>query len=206
MEVPTSKRERDRVPGWAQGQPQLKKITPPQRTYLLDLIEKKQVADPEGKIELIVKILRISEDPEEFGMSREKASELIEFFKSKPDKPRAHPAQESLKSEIPFVPAGRYAVNNAEGILRFYSVDRPTEGRWRGYVFLSVWASDEQHPIKNPETRNAILAEIAKDPKAAAEKFGQELGKCGICARTLTDPESRRIGIGPVCREKSGWY
>jgi hypothetical protein len=88
----------------------------------------------------------------------------------------------------------------------FYSVDRPIEGRWRGYVFVNVWASDERHPIKNPESRNAILTAIAKDPKSAAEKFGQEIGACGICGRTLTDETSRSIGIGPVCREKSDWY
>ena len=28
-------------------------------------------------------------------------------------------------------------------------------------------------------------------------------GKCGRCKRTLTDPESIRSGIGPVCRTKS---
>jgi len=27
-------------------------------------------------------------------------------------------------------------------------------------------------------------------------------GKCGCCGRELTDPESIRCGVGPVCREK----
>jgi len=27
-------------------------------------------------------------------------------------------------------------------------------------------------------------------------------GKCGCCGRELTDPESVRCGVGPVCREK----
>ena len=27
-------------------------------------------------------------------------------------------------------------------------------------------------------------------------------GKCGCCGRELTDPESVRCGLGPVCREK----
>ena len=27
-------------------------------------------------------------------------------------------------------------------------------------------------------------------------------GRCGCCGRELTDPESVRCGIGPVCREK----
>lgn len=29
-------------------------------------------------------------------------------------------------------------------------------------------------------------------------------GKCGMCGRTLTEPESLECGIGPVCREKMG--
>ena len=28
-------------------------------------------------------------------------------------------------------------------------------------------------------------------------------GKCGCCGRELTDPESVRLGLGPVCREAS---
>jgi len=31
-------------------------------------------------------------------------------------------------------------------------------------------------------------------------------GKCGCCGRELTDPESIRCGIGPVCRERHNHY
>jgi Family of unknown function (DUF6011) len=217
--------ERESVPDWAKqpgssGQSMAPpgtpggmsgpKITPPQRKYLLDLIQKKQVKpDQEGKLDLIMKCLRISEDSEEYGMSKAKASELIDWFVKQPDKPRhlqPMAATEANKQQWPKVPAGRYAVPNQVDVLQFYTVDCPTEGRWAGYTFLSVWASDEKHPIRNTETKLAILNKIAADPKAAAERFGQEIGRCGICGRTLTDATSRSIGIGPVCRENSEWY
>lgn len=35
-----------------------------------------------------------------------------------------------------------------------------------------------------------------------AAKFGQVYGWCGRCGRTLTNEESKKIGIGPVCRAR----
>lgn len=37
-----------------------------------------------------------------------------------------------------------------------------------------------------------------------AAKFGHLNGVCLICCKALTDPESVRAGIGPVCRKKIG--
>jgi hypothetical protein len=224
--------ERENVPDWAKqpgssGQSMQPpgtpggmagpKITPAQRGYLLSLIEKKYVKPgQEGKIDLIMKCLRISEDPEEFGMSLPKASELIDWFKRQPDKQQAagpkqgpHGGNPELLAlcEEHGIRAGRYAVENEENILRFYSVDIPTRGNWVGWVFVKVWASDEKHPIKSFEARLAILKKIADvGAKAAMERFGRAIGQCGICGRTLTDPTSIKIGIGPICRQKSEWY
>lgn len=100
--------------------------------------------------------------------------------------------------------AGRYAVE-IDGALKFFRVDKPTEGRWKGYTFLKVQASDEFHPIRAKAARDAILCEIAKDPKEAMLRYGREIGACGHCGRTLTNDESRGRGIGPVCANKIGW-
>jgi hypothetical protein len=191
------------------------KITAPQRGYLLDLIAKRHVKpDQEGKLDLIMKCLRISEDPEEYGMSKAKASELITWFERQPHKQQAqdtgprggNPELLAFCKEHGIRP-GRYAVENEENILRFYTVDIPTRGNWVGWVFVKVWASDEKHPIKGFDARFAILKKIAAvGAKAAMERFGQEIGACGICGRTLTDPTSIKIGIGPVCRQQSEWY
>lgn len=104
-------------------------------------------------------------------------------------------------TNLPKVPEGHYAIEE-EGELHFFKVDHGKTGsKWEGFVFLSIQASDEYHAIKNRDRKTAILAAIANDPKAALARYGHEIGRCGVCNRTLTDPESIAIGIGPVCRE-----
>jgi hypothetical protein len=88
--------------------------------------------------------------------------------------------------------------------VKFYRVDRPTEGRWAGRTFVKVQASDDLHPVRGTAAR-AVLEAIAVDPKAAMLRYGLELGHCGKCGRTLTDEDSRAAGIGPVCASKLGW-
>jgi hypothetical protein len=102
------------------------------------------------------------------------------------------------------VEAGRYALE-VDGVTKFYKVDKPTEGRWAGYTFVNVQASDELYPVRNKIARDEILNLIAANPKEAMLRYGKELGHCGHCGRTLTDETSRSLGIGPVCRGKLGW-
>jgi Family of unknown function (DUF6011) len=107
-------------------------------------------------------------------------------------------------STLPDVPEGRYALR-VDGVVKFYKLDRPTEGKWAGWVFLKAQASDDFYPIKDKAEKARIMGEIAKDPKAATELYGHELGICGVCGRTLTDEDSRARGIGPVCADARGW-
>ena len=67
---------------------------------------------------------------------------------------------------------------------------------------MSVQASDDFHPVRNRESRAAILAAIAIDPIAAAILYGQELGECGFCCKALTRSYSAGIGYGPTCAKK----
>lgn len=102
------------------------------------------------------------------------------------------------------VPAGRYAIVHG-GVVKFYRVDRPTEGRWAGYTFVKVQVSDDFYPVPR-EQRAAVLAAILEEGvQEAMLRYGREIGSCGHCGRTLTNEESREIGIGPVCRAKMGW-
>jgi hypothetical protein len=108
------------------------------------------------------------------------------------------------------VPAGRYALElpghpDDRPSIRFYKVDRPTEGRWAGFVFLKVQAGDDEHPIKARDEKARILAAIGADIKGAMLRYGREIGACGHCGRTLTNDDSRARGIGPVCIGKMGW-
>ena len=50
----------------------------------------------------------------------------------------------------------------------------------------------------------AVLSEAANDPLTAAIRYGKETGSCSCCGRDLTNAESIRLGIGPICREKFG--
>ena len=101
------------------------------------------------------------------------------------------------------VRAGRYAVE-IDGVLGFFKVDCPTEGRWAGYVFVKQMASDTEYPVRGFR-RGAVLDAIAQSPQAASVRYGREIGKCGVCGRTLTNEESRAAGIGPICRGELGW-
>lgn len=103
------------------------------------------------------------------------------------------------------VPAGHYAVTGEDGTTDFYRVDRPEEGRWNGYTFVKLQLSDEYERISFANTK-VILAKIeAAGPREAAIRYGKELGRCGVCNRTLTNNESIELGIGPVCAEGRNW-
>lgn len=102
------------------------------------------------------------------------------------------------------VPAGRYAVENAAGELRFYMVSTPTEGKWAGMTFVKVLAGDDTHNVRGPAAKT-IINQIAANPEYASRRYGQEIGSCGVCGRTLTDAASRAAGIGPVCQAKMDW-
>lgn len=47
-----------------------------------------------------------------------------------------------------------------------------------------------------------ILCDLEAGRNTYREDYGKFFGKCGCCGRTLTDPVSKLVGIGPECR---GW-
>lgn len=47
----------------------------------------------------------------------------------------------------------------------------------------------------------AIAKTIASDPYGYTRKFGEHYSCCGKCGAELTDDESRRLMLGPVCRK-----
>lgn len=154
-----------------------------QRAYIATLAAERAVSLPAGWLD---------------GIDRLGASRSIEKLLTLP---RRAPAPTTAPNST--VPAGRYALDR-DGAIRFYRVDRPEEGRWAGYTFVRVQAGDNSWAIRGDE-KAAVLAAIAADPQAASARYGQELGACGVCGRTLTDAESRTRGIGPVCAERMGW-
>lgn len=71
--------------------------------------------------------------------------------------------------------------------------------------YLGKFWQGEFMPVRacTPEQKARILA-IAADPLEAIIAYGRATGKCSICSRKLTDPESVEAGVGPICRAKFG--
>lgn len=149
--------------------------------------------------DLRIDVLFELEQPD--GPGKSAVSSLIEDLLAAP-KPVGSVNHSIAKN--PDVPAGRYAVTDRMGVLRFVRVDRPTEGRWKGMTFVKLQVSDDFVPM-HKDQRDKVLALIAADPEAASKRYGHEIGSCGICGRTLTDAVSISNGIGPVCAAKVGW-
>lgn len=89
-----------------------------------------------------------------------------------------------------------------EGRWNFYRVDKPVEGKWAGKTFIKLAVSDTD--VRLSFQRQLAVAEgiVAVGPLKAAQDYGHQIGKCAICHRKLTDPESIAAGIGPVCAGK----
>lgn len=50
-----------------------------------------------------------------------------------------------------------------------------------------------------------LVLDASRDPKGAALRYAEKTGCCSICGRLLTDPESVKAGIGPICANGWGW-
>jgi hypothetical protein len=124
--------------------------------------------------------------------------------------------QEAAKTVSPALPTPQAKLpvrkdKNGKNMPQYYAVTLPGEDKLRffrvkpgwkdGVYFVDEQASDMLYPVRQGARRGQVLGAIMKDPGAAQRRYGQEIGKCAVCGRTLTDPESREYGIGPVCRE-----
>lgn len=94
--------------------------------------------------------------------------------------------------------AVRFAVPGDDGALRFYIL----KAVGHRFTMRQVIGGRAPMPVA-PERQRQVLADLCftgpDGIRRAVVRYGQELGSCGICGRTLTDEESRRTGIGPVC-------
>jgi hypothetical protein len=184
--------------------------TEKQAKWMMDIAHRPSITD-EMRFSLRVRLQQ--------GFARAAASAFITKYKNIPQEittAQAKAGYETSRSGAPLaapagaetpapveVPAGRYAViDPTDGVFKFFHLDRPTEGRWKGYTFLKVRASDDLHSIRAKAHRDAVIAEISRNPMEAQTQYGIKLGRCYACGRTLTDETSRSLGIGPDCRSK----
>lgn len=129
-----------------------------------------------------------------------------------PTRPAPAAPQPVVQPQLPgadVVPAGSYAIDgtgSAANDVVFYEVDRPTEGRWAGRVFVAlVVGGRESRNVRHDQVAGILARIVAAGPQAAMARYGHEIGCCGVCHRHLTDDESRARGIGPVCAANLGW-
>lgn len=141
--------------------------------------------------------------------TKKAASEVIERLLKTPKVPKAVPPGSSQVKKQPTivatVPAGYYALDGSgKNAIVFYRVDVPDKGKWQGYTFVKLVVGGRVDSNVPREQKAGILARIEEAGiKEATIRYGQEIGKCGMCNRPLTDDLSRQMGIGPVCREKA---
>lgn len=105
----------------------------------------------------------------------------------------------------PKIATGHYAVRSATGNndLDFYLVKNVTEGKWAGRTFVEqVVGGHENFPVRGA-AGVAVLRRIEEAGAIEAGRlYGQEIGRCYVCHRTLTDEASRSAGIGPDCQTR----
>ena len=101
---------------------------------------------------------------------------------------------EAIDARKPEVPTGRYAVATDAGHYAFYRV-------WKGdratLVFLQL--SDDEQRLNRSAAASTLAKIAAVGVLEASKTYGREIGVCGVCNRTLTNPESIANGIGPIC-------
>lgn len=161
------------------------------------LTERDLTSEDRPKFAARLRAIASSWDTELAKMTKDQASALIEYLLTLPVK-------KSMTTVDADIPAGHYAIE-LNGDLMFVKVDRPIEGRWAGYTFVTRQSGDDYLRITRALSDQVISKILADTPKEAAIRYGHELGRCAICHRSLTNEESRESGIGPVCRAKNGW-
>lgn len=102
----------------------------------------------------------------------------------------------------------RFAIDTEPGAANrtaFWAIVPSTRQAGRFWLRQVIGGAGAVYVRMSPEAMLAVGRKIAADPKSAMLRYGQELGECGHCGRTLTNDESRAAGIGPVCARRKGW-
>jgi hypothetical protein len=115
--------------------------------------------------------------------------------------PTPAPAPTPTPYELP--ERGYYAVelpvgpNNAM-VWRFYRVTQKRKP-YQGVKRFMRQSGDNWVGWIDAVERQMAAAIIKAAPALAMEAYGKLIGSCGCCGRSLTDPNSRALGIGPEC-------
>ncbi len=121
-----------------------------------------------------------------------------------------------VQDRLALIPTGRYAVP-AEDVQRLFpSATNVLSGN--DHLFLKVYrykqrlymvrlygsVGDFRTERIKPATQLALAALVRPRALELSQLFGTLFRVCGRCAAPLTDPESRRLSLGPDCRQVFG--
>jgi hypothetical protein len=164
-------------------------ITERQVSYLTDLVRTRVIPDDMA----LIKEVDIT------GLTKRHASTAIEILSKQPK------AQQGMV--IPeTIPDGRYAYKHeALNKIVFYRVVTSRDGTHRRVQKVLGSPGDFRYVNVQPGEASNFIDAIKDDPGFASQLFGHAVGACGICGSPLTDPESIRLGIGPICAKKYDW-
>lgn len=202
-----------------------KPMTDKQRNYIYVLL--RQLDDHNAEVARTAREWFDGDTARQENMTKDQASDIITRLKghlSKPATTTERPANVptttddrgafqrilgTLHEAIPPHPdrgvtLHRYALEFPGGNgneVRFYKLKESKAGR----RYIVAQHGDAETMLRFENGVMAVAQRIAEDPKDAMLRYGRELGRCGHCGRTLTNDESRQLGIGPICRGKMGW-
>jgi Family of unknown function (DUF6011) len=193
---------------------EIRKASTPQKNYIVVLLEKMRDHNPvvwhEASAWYAGELAKEdTEGPFPFNLADKTIKRLLVYL----NQPRVFVAPDTEAPPKgqrfdPYddVPSGYYALPyplGSEMELHFYRVSR-----YKGSKKIKVQeqAGPSLYPIRHWGRAKDILDAIREDPRKAAQTYAEELGQCYHCGRALTDEDSRRKGIGPICEQGGhGW-
>lgn len=149
--------------------------------------------------------------------SSAEASLMINSLMASAKKPRTLTGVwADLQHALTLIPTGRYAIPAADVQTLFPSASNVLGGN--DHLFLRIYRfKDRLYMVRlygsvgnfrteriKPETVLALTQMIRPRAREFSQLFGRLFTVCGRCAAPLTDPESRRLALGPDCRQVFG--
>lgn len=111
----------------------------------------------------------------------------------------AEPVKQGSSTSVP--PAGRYLVHS-DGETIAYQVRAGRKKGSREVHRVDPETGKSMGKVSSPRLLSRAVAAINADPSGAMADYGRATGSCGRCGRTLSDPISQAVGLGPGCRSK----
>lgn len=147
-------------------------------------------------------------------LNKREASLLIERLLKMPKTPKPAAAAKPSTGVLDGLPKSRYALLAEDVAHALTSVNLDHNDmlfveirEFKGTVYMRRLVGSPGAYLRArmvPSDVAVIAGLIRTDPLAAAQRYGREYSVCGKCGAELTDEESRRLSLGPVCRGAFG--